>query len=104
MTENVRLKVWQCLSAYTPLENAFPNADAETHTAVRIAALEMWMRYNDKKIHLQDTLNRIIEAATDEDEVEELIANHPEHAALQEQRNSVGVDSHVWAAIKPEEN
>jgi len=104
MTDNIRLKVWQCLSAYTPLEDEFPNASLETRTAVRVAALELWMRYNDKKLHLQDTLNRILEVAVDDDEVEELIANHPEHAALQEQRNSIGVDSYVWAAIKPEEN
>lgn len=104
MTDNTRLKVWQCLSAYTPLEDAFPDADAETHAAVRVAALELWMKYNDKKLHLQDTLNRITEAAADEDELEELITNHPEHEALQEQRNSIGIDSHVWAAIKPEEN
>lgn len=104
MTDNTRLKVWQCLSAYTPLEDAFPNADLATRTEVRVTALELWMRYNDKKLHLQDTLNRITEAAADEDELEELIANHPEHEALQEQRNSIGVDSHVWAAVKPEEN
>lgn len=102
MSDNIRLRVWQCLSNSTPLEDAFPNADADTHAVVRQTSLDLWMRFNDKKLHLQDTYNRLSAAAADRSEFEQLAASHPDHEVLLTMGLGAEIDEAVWERVRPE--
>lgn len=94
--------VWSCLSTDGNLEAVFADVSPETRAEVRQISLDLWMRFNDKKLHLQDTYNRLRAASIDRDDFEQLAASHPDRDVLLAMAPGADIDEAVWKRVRPE--
>jgi hypothetical protein len=102
VTNDIKLRVWTCLSSGGSLEETFAESNQEERHAARGLALSLWMQFSDKKLHLLDTMNRLSVAA-DQQDFEALTLGHPDRATLLALYRDEDVDDRVWASIKPTE-
>jgi hypothetical protein len=100
-TFNLPDMVWSCLSTDGDLEAVFADVSPETRAQVRQISLDLWMRFNDKKLHLQDTHNRLSAAAADRAEFEQLAWSHPDREVLLAMGLGADIDAAVWKRVKP---
>lgn len=98
---NLQDLVWSCLSSDDDLEVVFADVSLETKVQVINLSHDLWMKFNDKKLYLQDTHNRLSAAAVDREEFERLAASHPDCDVLLAMGVGADINEAVWKRVKP---
>lgn len=102
---DLKNRVWEILSVDGDLESEFGRESVEAQREATNYAMTLWMKFNDIKIHLNETYNRVqsfVEGSSKtNEEFLDLIKDHPEREALQLMLDNQDINSVIWEKLKP---